>query len=317
MRAVFLSYIVVKILLMSPAVKIAILDDMFQGESHVIANYLIPSDDGLILMETGPETTFEHLKKAIADEGYDWKDVKHVLLTHIHFDHAGAAWKFAQNGAKIYVNPIGLPHLNNPERLWNSAKQIYQDDMERLWGSMEPIDESLLVPLNDGDITHIGGIEIKTFYTPGHAVHHNAYQMGDVVFTGDVAGVKINKGPVVPPCPPPDINIELWKDSINKLRSLNVKTLYLAHFGPVENITEHLNDLEAMLDDWSQWMKPHYDAKSNPEEIMPKFIEYTQNQLRKMGVSQENVERYEKGNPSFMSVTGLLRYWKLKEQGRI
>jgi len=91
--------------------KIKILDDRFQNETHVIANYLIESADGLILIETGPETTFTHLQAAIEREGFDWRDVKHVLLTHIHFDHAGAAWKFAQNNAKIYVNPVGLPHF--------------------------------------------------------------------------------------------------------------------------------------------------------------------------------------------------------------
>jgi len=111
---------------------IEILDLHFMNESDAIASFLIESTDGLILIETGPESTFETLTKAISDAGYDWKDVKHVLLTHIHFDHAGAAWKFADNGAKIYVHPIGLPHLQNPERLWNSAKRIYEDQMEVL-----------------------------------------------------------------------------------------------------------------------------------------------------------------------------------------
>ncbi len=297
--------------------QITILDTRFLDESSVIASYLIESDDGLILIETGPVTVFEHLKKALADKGFDWKSVKHVLLTHIHFDHAGAAWKFAENGAKIYVHPIGLPHLNNPEKLWNSAKRIYKDDMERLWGEMKPIDKSLLVPVDDGKQLQIGGVKFKAHYTPGHAVHHNAYEMGSVVFTGDVAGVKINNGPVNPPCPPPDINIEAWKKSIQKIRAINPKVLYLAHYGPVESPKEHLSDLEKTLDKWAQWIKPFYDEGVSPEEITPKFVAFTQEELKKAGVSGANLSRYEKGNPSYMSVTGLLRYWKLKEQGRI
>ena len=297
--------------------KIRVLDIKFLDEPHVIANYLIESTDGLILIETGPETAFEHLKEAIRAEGFDWKDVKHVLLTHIHFDHAGAAWKFADNGAKIYVHPIGLPHLNNPERLWNSAKRIYQDDMERLWGDMKPIDEKLLVPLDDGDTPVIGGVEFKVHYTPGHAVHHNAYQLGDVIFTGDVAGVKINGGLVVPPCPPPDINIELWKNSIQKLRDAQPRVLYLAHFAEETDVSGHLDKLETMLDDWSNWMKPFFDVGTPAEEITPKFVAYTANQLRENGVPEADLDKYEKGNPSYMSVTGLLRYWKLKSQGRI
>src|SRR5690606_41542623 len=106
------------------------------GETSAVASFLIESEDGLILIETGPETTFEQLKTTIAQKGFSWKDVKHILLTHIHFDHAGAAWKFAENGAKIYVHPIGLTHLQNPEKLWNSAKMIYGEDMERLWGKI-------------------------------------------------------------------------------------------------------------------------------------------------------------------------------------
>lgn len=294
-----------------------ILDLEFLGESNVIAGYLMESEDGLILVETGPETTFDSLCKAIEKSGHYWKDIRHVLLTHIHFDHAGAAWKLADNGAKVYVHPKGLPHLHNPEKLWNSAKRIYLDDMERLWGEMKPIDEKLLIPVDEGSQLHIGGVEFKVYYTPGHAVHHNAYQLGNALFTGDVAGVKIGNGPVVPPCPPPDINIELWKQSIQKLRALHSATLYLAHFGPVFNTVAHFNQLELMLDDWKNWMKPFYDKQVLPAEIVPQFVTYSQNQLREYGVSEGDIERYEKGNPSFMSVTGLLRYWKLKEEGRI
>lgn len=296
---------------------IYILDTKFLDETSVIASYLLESDDGLVLVETGPETVFINLKEAIAEKGYNWQDVNHVLLTHIHFDHAGAAWKFAQNGAKVYVHPVGLPHLNHPMRLWNSARRIYGDDMERLWGEMKPIAEELLVPAEDGTQLDIGGLPFKVHYTPGHAIHHNAYQLGGVIFTGDVAGVRINNGPVVPPCPPPDINIEAWKKSIAKLRNLNPDRLYIAHFGRVVRPMQHLDDLEKTLDDWAGWMKPYYDDEVPAEDITPKFEAYTQGQLKEAGVSEENCVRYEKGNPSFMSVTGLLRYWELKGEGRI
>lgn len=302
---------------MSAKHDIRILDVKFLGESHVIANSLIPSEDGPILVETGPETTFENLKKAIAEEGFDWKDIKHVLLTHIHFDHAGAAWKFAENGAKIYVHPIGLPHLHQPAKLWDSAKRIYKEDMDRLWGKMKSIDEDLLMPVDDGDVIAIGGKEFTTHYTPGHAIHHNAYQLGVVVFTGDVAGVRINEGPAVPPCPPPDIDIASWKKSINRLKSINADMLYIAHFGAVENPNQHLEELREMLDDWALWMKPYFEKGADPDVVTPQFVAYTQQQLRDKGLAEDDVQRYEKGNPSFMSVTGLTRYWKLKSQGRL
>lgn len=296
---------------------ITTLDTRFLNESSVIAVYLIESEDGLILVDTGPETVFENLASALSERGYDPGDVRHVLLTHIHFDHAGAAWKFAQAGATVYVHPIGLPHMQNPERLWSSAKRIYQDAMETLWGQMQPIDAAKLVAVEQGDHLSLGGVGVDVHYTPGHAVHHNAYQLGDAIFCGDVAGVKIHQGPAVPPCPPPDIDVDAWKRSIQTLRDLNPARLYLAHYGAVDTPAAHLDALQARLEDWAAWIKPHFDAGAAAAEITPQFVEYTQAQLRQDGVSEADIARYEAGNPSFMSVTGLMRYWKLKTSGRL
>lgn len=292
-------------------------DTEFLSVEHVIGSYLIRSNDGLILIETGPSTVYDVLVEKIRAVGAEPADVRHVFLTHIHFDHAGGAWKFADLGAKIYVHPIGLPHLHNPERLWGSAKRIYGDAMETLWGDMQPIAKEQLIAAADGDVRDIGGVTIRTHYTPGHAVHHNAYQIGDAVFTGDVAGVRIEGGPVIPPCPPPDIDIELWKKSIQLLRDLKPARLYLTHFGEIEDVTAHLDALEIALDEVSLWMKPHYDAGRSIEDITPEFIEFSRVRLRKAGASEEQIDRNEKANPSYMSVAGLMRYWKLKEQGRL
>lgn len=293
------------------------LDLDFLNEASSIASFLIETSEGLILIESGPETTFDNLINEITKRGFDWKNIKHLLLTHIHFDHAGAAWKFARNGTKVHVHPAGLPHLQNPEKLWNSAAMIYGDDMDRLWGKMEPIDSGLLIPADEGGTIVLGDAEFKVHYTPGHAVHHNAYQLGDIIFTGDVAGVKIGNGPVVPPCPPPDIHVELWLQSIQKLKNLQPEALYLTHFGRVDGPRQHFSELELILDDWASWMKQHFDAGTPTEAITPDFMDYTKGQLLQAGVLESDIQKYEYANPSWMSVAGLLRYWKLKEQGRI
>ncbi len=293
------------------------LDLDFLNEASSIASFLIETSEGLILIESGPETTFDNLINEIAKRGFDWKEIRHLLLTHIHFDHAGAAWKFARNGTKVHVHPAGLPHLENPEKLWNSAAMIYGDDMDRLWGKMEPIAPERLIPADEGDTIVLGEAEFKVHYTPGHAVHHNAYQLVDIIFTGDVAGVKIGNGPVVPPCPPPDINVELWLQSIQKLKILQPGTLYLTHFGRVDGPRQHFSELELILDDWASWMKQHFDAGTPPEAVTPDFMAYTKGQLLHAGVAESDIQKYEYANPSWMSVAGLLRYWKLKEQGRI
>src|SRR5690606_28132469 len=123
-------------------------------------------------------------------------------------------------------------------------------------------------------------------------VHHNAYQFGDILFTGDVAGVKIGLGPVVPPCPPPDIHVELWIESIQKMKNLKPSTLYLTHFGKIESVEEHLSELESILMDWANWMKPYFEAEISPEEITPKFMLYTKEQLIRADVSVEDLVKY-------------------------
>lgn len=297
--------------------QIHLIDLRFLDTAEAIASFLIETSAGPILIETGPRTTFDQLKSGIEKTGYQIEDIQHVFLSHIHFDHAGAAWEFANRGAKIYVHPLGLPHLNSPEKLWNSAAQIYGDDMDRLWGKMEPIDNSLLYGVSHEEFLEFGDVTFQALHTPGHAVHHIAWKLDHVIFTGDVAGVKINNGPVVPPCPPPDIHIEDWKKSIALIKSQHPKALYLTHFGLVTDIENHLENLELILDDWANWMKPYFDQDKNPQEIIPAFMEYTKSQLTAKGVSTETIKIYEYANPSWMSVAGLLRYWKLKSQGRI
>ncbi|MEM6300010.1 MAG: MBL fold metallo-hydrolase, partial [Bacteroidota bacterium] len=131
-----------------------------------------------------------------------------------------------------------------------------------------------------------------------------------IIFAGDVAGVKIGDGPVVPPCPPPDIQVEHWQSSIQILREAKAKKLYLTHFGEVTDIDKHLTELEENLLDWANWMRPHFEQETPPAEVTPTFQAYTRQQLEDAGVSTEDQDKYEKANPIWMSVAGLLRYWK-------
>lgn len=289
-----------------------ILDLHFLGHSDTIAAFLVETQAGPILIETGPYSTFAQLKAGVEASGFRLEDIKHVFLTHIHLDHAGAAWALAEHGATIYVHPFGAKHLHEPEKLIQSATRIYGDEMERLWSTMKGIPESQLKLVEHGAAYAIGGQLIKAWHTPGHAVHHIAWQIGQELFAGDVAGVKIGNGPVVPPCPPPDINIEDWKRSIELIKSLDLTKVYLTHYGPIDQIGAHLNSLEEILIDWANWMRPHYEAGTDAKLITPLFQQYVQNQLRKEGINEEGLARYESANPSWMSVAGLLRYWRKK-----
>jgi glyoxylase-like metal-dependent hydrolase (beta-lactamase superfamily II) len=293
---------------------IQILDLQFLNHSDTIAAFLIETNAGPILVETGPYSTFEQLQKLLLEKGYQISDVKHVFITHIHLDHAGAAWAFAQTGATVYVHPFGRRHLHQPEKLWNSAKMIYQNQMEYLWGEMQGIAADRLRAVEHGEKIRICEVEIIGWHTPGHAVHHVAWQVGDALFCGDVGGVRIGKGMVVPPCPPPDINVEDWQQSIDLMRNLNPKTLYLTHYGAFTDVENHLNDLEKRLLERAAWIKPYFEQQADPQIITPLFQEYVQAELAESGITgEEQLLQYENANPSWMSVAGLLRYWQKKQ----
>ena len=288
------------------------LDLHFLDLPQAIAAYLIETSDGPVLIESGPYTTYEHLEQEICRVGFALEDIRHVLLTHIHFDHAGAAWALAEQGATIYVHPVGAPHLVNPEKLWNSAKRIYQDDMDRLWGAMHPIPEAKLREVAHEERLTFGETTFTAYHTPGHAIHHIAYQQGNSVFTGDVGGVRIEGGMVEPPCPPPDINLADWQHSIQLLRDLHPAHLYLTHFGVVDQVPEHLDALDRQLLNWADWVRENMQGGLPAEAIAPEFIVYVKQQLQAHGASDELIQQYEAANPSWMSVAGLMRYWKKK-----
>lgn len=289
------------------------LDLKFLGLSGAIGAFLLATDDGPILIETGPYSTFAPLAKAIGTHGYQVEDIRHVFLTHIHLDHAGAAWAFAEAGAKIYVHPFGAKHLIAPEKLMESARRIYQEEMDRLWGDMRAIPEQQVVIVEHGQSFQIGGLGLVAHHTPGHARHHIAWQVGKELFAGDVAGVKIENGPVVPPCPPPDIDIEAWKGSLRLIRGLDLDKLRITHFGEITDIDTHLSSLETSLDDWAHWIKQQMSLGRSADEMTPDFMAYTNEQLNAMGVEGIGLKLYEAANPAWMSVAGLMRYWTKKD----
>lgn len=289
---------------------IKVLDLNFLGHQDTIASFLIETLAGPILVETGPHSTLPVLEKALKEHGYKKEDIQHVFLTHIHLDHAGAAWVFAQHGATIYVHPKGIPHLADPSRLLESATRIYGDKMDELWGTLKPIPLDQLVPVTHKQKVKVGKTKLKAWHTPGHAVHHISWELNNELIAGDVCGVKIKNGPVVPPCPPPDINVEDWAASIRMIRLKRFDALYLTHYGKIDNPKELCVELTGRLKNWANWIKPFYENNTPQAEVVPQFQEYVKKQLIAKGVKDEDLARYEGANPSWMSVAGLYRYWR-------
>lgn len=285
------------------------LDLHFLGHKETIASYLIVANGEAALLDTGPYSTFETLKQACEAVGHPIETIKKVFLSHIHFDHAGAAWALAKMGATIYMHPFGEKHLIDPSKLYNSARQIYQDQMDILWGAMEGIAPEQIYVAQHGEKIPLGNTEMIAWFTPGHAVHHIAWQMEKELFTGDVGGCKIGTGIVVPPCPPPDIDVEAWQNSLNLIRSLDIRRLHLAHFGQITQVKKHIDQLERRLLRWAKWMRPRYEKGLSAQEITPLFQAFTDKELARYGIVGEHKAQYDSANPAFMSVMGLMRYW--------
>jgi glyoxylase-like metal-dependent hydrolase (beta-lactamase superfamily II) len=288
-----------------------VLDTQQLGRRGIIAATAVETGAGLVLFDTGPESTFANVAQKLHEAGFAAKDVRHVFLSHIHFDHAGAAWRFAELGATVYVHPRGAPHLIDPTRLIDSATRIYGAEMEKLWGQFAPIPEQSVRVMQDMDVVRLGSFDVRAIATPGHASHHNIYQWEDNVFGGDVAGVRLGGGPPVPPFVPPELHIESWQESIKKIRALDPKKLYLPHFGLVEgSVSAHLDALSGRIDRWAAWFRDRIRAGHGEQQLTSAFAEYLANELREEGATEDEVQDYECADPSFMAVGAAVRYWQ-------
>jgi glyoxylase-like metal-dependent hydrolase (beta-lactamase superfamily II) len=295
-----------------------ILDTKMRGRPGVIAAIALEIRDGLALFDVGPESTFDNILSELDRIGFAPADVRHVLLSHIHFDHAGAAWRFAEIGATIYVHPRGAPHLIAPTKLVESARRIFGDEMEKLWGRVAPVPEEQLRVVNDGEIIHIEPFEVRAVGTPGHASHHHVYKWEDNLFGGDVAGVRLGEGPPIPPFVPPELDIEAWLGSIEKMRALNAAKLFLPHFGFVNgSVPEHLDALEERVRRWAEWFHDRIRAGDDEQQLIPAFAEYETADLRAGGASPERLPDYEAADPSFMAIGAALRYWRKGPPSRV
>ncbi|MBL8050015.1 MAG: MBL fold metallo-hydrolase [Anaerolineales bacterium] len=290
--------------------RVSTIDLHFQNKKQAIASYLIRQDDAVILIESGPASTLPTLETALAALGLSLRDITHVLLTHIHLDHAGAAGQLAKQGAQIYVHPLGAPHLIQPEKLIASASRIYGDRMNQLWGEILPVAQNQIYIPNDTEEFTIGNLKFLPIHTAGHAEHHYSYLFEDICFCGDVGGVRIPGYPYLRvPMPPPEFHFAKWRESIDKLKKLNSKQIAPTHFGIYADVEWHLNTLQKNLDATETWLDEVMPNEPSLEELREQFTKWMEEQSREQGLSEEVIQVYTLSNPIGMSADGLLRYW--------
>lgn len=287
------------------------LDLKFQGIAHNIASYLIVGPDGPVLVETGPGSTLQTLLAGLADHGYAPQDVRHVLVTHIHLDHSGAAGWWAQQGAQVYVHHVGARHLIDPSKLMTSAKRIYLDKLDKLWGEVLPAPAERITELHDGDKVEVAGLTFTALDTPGHAWHHHAFRLGDVAFAGDAAGIHVPDNPVIAiPTPPPEFNLEAWQKTVVRLKQENFRAIYPTHFGRVDNVSEHLDAFEQLLNQTAEFVRERVEAGFERDQIVVQYEAWQQERAVAVGAADDAMLQLDKVSSHNISVDGLMRFWR-------
>jgi glyoxylase-like metal-dependent hydrolase (beta-lactamase superfamily II) len=275
------------------------LDLQHLGRDRVIGAYLVATDDGPALFDCGPTTCLEALQERLAEHGLRLTDLRHLLLSHIHLDHAGAAGVLVreQPALRVHVSAVGAPHLADPSRLEASARRLYGDDFDRLWGELVAVPEENIQPTAG---TVVG---LDCFPTPGHASHHVAYLTPDgTLLAGDATGVRIQPSDVVlPPTPPPDVDVARWHKTIEEIAHRDPERLALVHFGVADDIGRHLNELTRTLDAWAE----RVDSGASEEEFVRSAAE---------AIPPPERAAYEQAMPLDQSYAGLERWARKRRE---
>jgi glyoxylase-like metal-dependent hydrolase (beta-lactamase superfamily II) len=292
-------------------------DLLFLGIPQVIATGVVSGPAGVALVDPGPTSSLVGLTAGLESAGIAWRDVTTLLITHIHLDHAGVCGTLVREhpSLRIYVHERGAPHMVNPEKLLASVTRLYGADMERLWGEVLPVPEKNLTVLRGGERLEEGGRTLDVAYTPGHASHHVSYFVRDagVAFVGDTAGVRIPGGDVVVPTPPPDIDLEAWRDSVALIEQWHADTLFLTHFGPVTTVGPHLSLLCDRMDATSRIVKESLGREGSDEAREAWFVEESRRALRQT-MSESDARKYEAAGRFDLNWRGLARYWRKKDK---
>lgn len=290
------------------------------GNASAIGTGVLELSDGVALVDPGPTCCLDALEHGLGEIGSALADVRAVLLTHIHLDHATASGSIVQRvpEAKVYVHPRGAIHMIDPERLLASAGRIYGKAMDTLWGEFLPVPAASVVEVDEGDQIVLGDRQWDVAYVPGHAKHHVAYfeKATDTAWVGDVGGIRIQPGLPVPVTPPPDIDVEVWKESMDRVMAWDPGRIVPTHFGPADDPAAHFAELARGLDEWAERVRDSL-AGDEPGVADPTTDRARAKEFGAWAVADmrtrlpaEVVETYIAAFGAEDSWWGLARYWR-------
>ena len=294
------------------------LDDNWMGQKRSIATALLESDGHRALVDPGPGSTLGTLREQLRSLGLSVGDVDALLLTHIHLDHAGASGALVRENPRlaVYVHRVGAPHMADPSKLVASARRLWPDDLERLFGEPLPVPVENLHILEGGETLAVGGRRIEVVYTPGHASHHVSYfeNLEGVAFVGDTAGVRIaGHSYVMPATPPPDIDLEIWDRSFEAVLERKPTRLFLTHFGYSDEPREHLALFRERLRGWAAATDKILRGAESEAAAMDGFIATMRKEIAQY-LPAEEVEHYVFSAGLNLSFLGLARYLRKRAQ---
>jgi glyoxylase-like metal-dependent hydrolase (beta-lactamase superfamily II) len=288
------------------------LDLNWAGHPRSIASALLRSQNFSALIDPGPTSTITTLRGQLALHHLSVSDLRVILLTHIHLDHAGATGSLVLENPhlKVYVHSRGAAHMADPAILLQSAGRLYGDDMQRLFGAFLPVPSENLHILNGGEILPLGSRQLSVLYTPGHASHHVTYfdATEGIAFVGDTAGICIQGHPfVLPATPPPDINIELWDASLEAISQLQPSRFFLTHYGFSDHPQRHINSYRERLHYWSDLASRILSGSPEEDQAVQSFTSKAAADASKF-LSPDELSHYVFSGALHLSWLGLVRY---------
>jgi glyoxylase-like metal-dependent hydrolase (beta-lactamase superfamily II) len=278
------------------------IDLLHTGSEQRIGCYLLDTPDGPALFDCGPVVTLPTLERALDDRGVGLDGIRHLLLSHIHLDHAGAAGAIVRRHphVQVHVSAVGAPHLVDPARLEASARRLYGDAFDGLWGELVPVPEAN-VHVVEADV-----LGLQAFPTPGHAAHHVSYLDDDgTLYSGDAAGVRLPGARfVLAPLPPPEVDLEAWETTLDETERRGPARLALVHFGVHDGVESHLQRLRETIHRWSEWVAHGMDEETFGAAARADLAAH----------DPQAVDRYADIVPFWHCFRGLDRYWRKRRQ---
>ena len=289
------------------------IDLNFRGSDRVIATAVLLGPDGVSLVDPGPTSCLPALEDGLRQRGLSLRDVRNLLITHIHLDHAGATGSILERvpSIRVYVHERGAPHMIDPAKLLASATRLYGDQMDALWGAFLPVPAASVNVLKGGERVAVAGTTLRVAYTPGHAKHHVSFldETTGAAYVGDTGGIRVSGDYLIAPTPPPDIDLAAWRGSLTVIEAWQPVSLFLTHFGVVTGAKAHLARFRETLTAQAEAVRQSLTAGSTDEARTQAFVEQMRRDVRK-AMPEHEARATELAAPFDQLWQGLERYWR-------